>query len=70
MNDENKLDIRPVKVGFSDAEKVYVTGGLTASDKLIVTDIAAPVRGMPVRVAGEGGLAAGPNRQPRQKGGS
>lgn len=70
MNDANCLEIRPVKVSFSDAEKVYVTDGLAKDEKLILTDIAAPVDGMPVRVAGQAGRGAVANRPPRQKGGS
>ena len=51
MNDERKLEIRPVKIGFSDADKVFVTEGLADNEQLVVTDIAAPVQGMPLRVA-------------------
>lgn len=51
MNDEGKLEIRPVKIGFSSAEKVFVTEGLADDEQLVVTDIAAPVQGMPLRVA-------------------
>ncbi|MHC4432893.1 MAG: efflux RND transporter periplasmic adaptor subunit [Planctomycetota bacterium] len=51
MNDEGELEIREVKIGFSNAEKVFVTEGLADNEKLVVTDIAAPVQGMPLRLA-------------------
>ncbi len=30
---------------------MYITKGLTGNEKLVVTDIAAPVEGMPLRIA-------------------
>ena len=50
MSDEGTLEIRPVKIGFSDADKVFVTEGLADNEQLVATDIAAPVQGMPLRV--------------------
>jgi RND family efflux transporter MFP subunit len=70
MDDEGRLEIRHVEVIFSDVDQVYVTTGLTEGEKLVVTDIAAPVGGMPLRVApAEGQSPAGPGRAPGQKGG-
>ena len=51
MDDENKLEIRPVQVVFRDGDQVYVTDGLAEGEKLLVTDIAAPVEGMSLRIA-------------------
>lgn len=51
MDDEGKLEIRPVQVVFRDGDQVYVTKGLTEGEKLVVTDITAPVEGMPLRFA-------------------
>lgn len=51
MSNEETLDIRPVKIGFSDADKVFVSEGLVDDEQLVVTDIAAPVQGMPLRLA-------------------
>ncbi|MBN1804954.1 MAG: efflux RND transporter periplasmic adaptor subunit [Sedimentisphaerales bacterium] len=52
LNDSNQLDIRHVKVAFLDSDKVYVNEGLNEDEKLVTTDIAAPVEGMPLRIAG------------------
>ncbi len=70
MTEQGKLEIRPVQVIFSDISQVYVTEGLTGGEKLVVTDIAAPVEGMPLRIApAEGPGPAGPGRTPAPKGG-
>jgi RND family efflux transporter MFP subunit len=54
LNDQDQLDIRNVKIAFMDSENVYVNEGLNEDEKLVVTDIAAPVEGMPLRIAGAG----------------
>jgi RND family efflux transporter MFP subunit len=51
MNDTNQLEIKEVEISFRDSEQVYVAEGLTGNEKLVVTDIAAPVEGMPLRIA-------------------
>jgi RND family efflux transporter MFP subunit len=54
LNDANQLDIRSVEVAFMDSDQVYVNEGLQGNEKLVVTDIAAPVEGMPLRIADAG----------------
>lgn len=51
MNDTNQLEIKQVEIVFRDSEQVYVTKGLNGNEKLVATDIAAPVNGMPLRIA-------------------
>jgi RND family efflux transporter MFP subunit len=52
MDDDGLLEIRQVKVVFRGPDRVYVDEGLAENEKLVVTDIAAPVAGMPLRVDG------------------
>ena len=52
MDDDGLLEIRQVKVVFRGPDRVYVNEGLTENEKLVVTDIAAPVAGMLLRVDG------------------
>ena len=52
MDDGGQLEIRQVHIVFRGPDRVYVTEGLTENEKLVVTDIAAPVAGMPLRVDG------------------
>lgn len=51
MNDQGQLQIRNVKVAFSGPGQYYISDGLTENERLVVTDIAAPVAGMPLRIA-------------------
>jgi hypothetical protein len=62
MNDAGQLKIRQVQIAFHGVDSVYVTGGIAENEKLIATDIATPVEGMPLRVAG----AEDENKGPRQ----
>jgi RND family efflux transporter MFP subunit len=64
MNEAGQLEIRPVQIGFSGSQNVYVTKGLAANEMLVTTDIAAPVQGMPLRVAGAGPQAGPPGQRP------
>jgi hypothetical protein len=69
MDDAGRLDIRPVQIGFRGTDRVYVTAGLVENERLVATDIAAPVHGMPLRLAPEEGQTSADNRASRQKGG-
>lgn len=69
MDNAGQLDIRPVQIVFSDADKAYVTAGLEESEQLIVTDIAAPVQGMPLRVAPDAEQTPQATELARQNGG-
>ena len=52
MNDAGQLEIRNVQIAFRGVDSVYVDRGITEGEKLIVTDMAAPVEGTPLRIAG------------------
>jgi RND family efflux transporter MFP subunit len=45
---DNKLDFRTVEVLWRDADRVLIKDGLAEGDKLIVSDITAPILGMDV----------------------
>ncbi len=47
---DNTLKIQPVKVVFRAEDYVLIANGITPEDQLIVTDIAAAVEGMPLRL--------------------
>lgn len=53
------LDIREVEVAFRDREHVLITGGIEAGERLILTELPAPVQGMPLRSEDEAVAAAG-----------
>ena len=50
MNDDNQLEIRPVEIVFRGREAVYVSQGLSDGGRVVSSDLAAPVDGMPLRV--------------------
>lgn len=68
MTEDGRLEIRPVEIGFSGAQKVFVTAGLANDEKLVVTDIAAPVKDMPLRLASAGRQAPQGPPAARKKG--
>ena len=62
VEDDSTLDIRPVTTIWRDTQTVFLDQGLNPGDKLIVSDLAAPVVGMKVQV--EGVNPAEPERLP------
>jgi len=50
LDEDNTLDIRTVEVAWRDRERVLVRSGLGAGDRLITSDLAAPVEKMPLKV--------------------
>jgi RND family efflux transporter MFP subunit len=61
MDAEDRLAIRPVTVAVRNRDRVLVTEGLKDGDRVVVTDLAAPVAGMPLRTKG---TAAAPGPPP------
>lgn len=47
---ESRLAIRPVKTVWRDEESVVVQDGFMPGEQLVVSGLAAPVAGMPLRV--------------------
>ena len=50
---ENKLDARPVEILWRDADRVIIKNDLAAGEKLITSDITAPIPGMDVSTGGK-----------------
>ncbi|MFP4105136.1 MAG: efflux RND transporter periplasmic adaptor subunit [Phycisphaerae bacterium] len=67
MDDEKKLEIRPVQLARKGKESIYVSEGLQPGEKLVTSDIGAPVKGMPLRVSAPAtkptATATGPQRE-------
>lgn len=51
MNEQKQLVIRPVTIAWSDAETVLVETGLETGDRIVTSDIQAPVEGLTLRTA-------------------
>ena len=52
VGDNSTLDIRPVKIIWRDTETVFLDQGLDPGDRVIVSDLAAPVEGMKIQMEG------------------
>ena len=52
MSEDNRLKILPVEVVFRDKDTVYLSNGLHPGDRIVATDISAPVDGMLLRLDG------------------
>jgi len=65
FNEEGKLSIRPVKTIWRDRGSVVVSDGFKSGENLVISDIAAPVAGMDLRIEQPGKK----DKQPGQKGG-
>lgn len=63
---DGTLRLQPVKIIFRAEEFVYVDGGLSQGDQIVVTDLAAPVEGMPLRLPGAPSPAVEPQTQMAQ----
>jgi len=50
LDADNRLEIRPVTVAYRGRERVFVSVGLAAGDRIVTTDLSAPVPGMPLRI--------------------
>jgi RND family efflux transporter MFP subunit len=51
MNAKGELEIRPVEVAFRGSEHVLVSSGLAPGERIVVSELSAPVEGMPLRTA-------------------
>lgn len=60
MDAQDKLEIRPVQIGFRGRNTVYITDGLADGCRVVISDLAAPVSGMPLRT--NDSPAAAPDR--------
>ncbi|MBM9520250.1 efflux RND transporter periplasmic adaptor subunit [Desulforhopalus vacuolatus] len=49
MDGDGNLVIRPVEIAFKGTDQLLITSGIAAGEKLITTDIAAPVAGMSLK---------------------
>lgn len=57
MDDGGELVMRPVDVAYRDARRVLVTGGIRPGERIVTSQLSAPVEGMPLRVQAGGASA-------------
>ena len=54
---DNTLDIRPVKIAWRDEQVVYLSKGVMPEDLIVLSDLAAPVAGMPLTVQSDNAVS-------------
>ena len=59
MNEQGQLAIREVDIVFRGREQFLLRGGVEEGDLLVVTELSAPVEGMPLRTQDESAPGAG-----------
>ncbi|MBN1903915.1 MAG: efflux RND transporter periplasmic adaptor subunit [Deltaproteobacteria bacterium] len=47
----NSLDIRSVTIVWKSTDKIYISGGLTTGEQVILSDLSAPVQGMALKAS-------------------
>lgn len=62
MDGDGQLEIRPVEILFRGPEAVFVRG-VNAGERLVTTDLSAPVEGMPLRVQGDEAAVASERKE-------
>jgi RND family efflux transporter MFP subunit len=62
MDDENRLDVRKIEIAFRGRERVLVTGGIEAGERLVVSPLPGPVPGMALRLEESPGDASSGGR--------
>lgn len=50
---DGQLDIRKVDTAWKQADNIFVVSGIKSGERVIVSDLAAPVQGMSLRAAGD-----------------
>jgi len=71
MNEDNRLEIRPVEIAHRGRDEVVITGGLAAGERVVATDLGAAAQGMALRLdeaddsdAGSGAISATDGAEP------
>ena len=63
MDDQDRLNIRTVSILFRGKSNVLVTSGVKAGERLVTTDLSAPVNNMPLRLEDEASSQSRPARE-------
>jgi len=65
MTRDGRLDIRPVQVLYRGRDRVLLRNGLGPGERIVTTDLAAPVPGMPLRTEQENSAPENPAGEKR-----
>jgi RND family efflux transporter MFP subunit len=65
MNARDQLEIRPVEIAYRGRDTVFLKKGVVPDERLVITDLATPVEGMPLRIRELEAVAAGSTQEER-----
>ncbi len=54
VDDENRIEVRTIDIARADADFVYVRGGASPGDRIVLTALESPINGMAVRTTQSG----------------
>ncbi|MEA3332131.1 MAG: HlyD family efflux transporter periplasmic adaptor subunit, partial [Pseudomonadota bacterium] len=54
VDKQSALQLQPVTVVWKGVENVFVSDGLTPQAKVVISRVAAPIKGMPLKIIGSG----------------
>ncbi len=66
MNEANELEIREIETAYRGRDRVVVSSGLKAGERIVTSGLPAPVPGLPLRTGDEAATAP-PTPEPRGK---
>ncbi|MCD6293026.1 MAG: HlyD family efflux transporter periplasmic adaptor subunit, partial [Deltaproteobacteria bacterium] len=52
VDEQNRLRLQPVTVAWKGVESVFISAGLQPRAKVVISRVAAPIKGMPLKVVG------------------
>ncbi len=55
IDDDDKIRVRQVEIARADARYVYISGGATAGERIVLTPLESPINGTGVRTQDSGG---------------
>lgn len=58
VNQDNRLDIRSVTLAWKSDDAVYLKSGVAAGEQVVMSSLATPVQGMPLKTAAQAPAAA------------
>ena len=67
MEADGSLAIRPVEIAFRGTDQLIITAGINPGEQMVISDLAAPVAGMPLRTADDAAVQAATRQAAMQK---
>jgi RND family efflux transporter MFP subunit len=67
MDGAGNLEIRSVDIVARTRQQIFIAGGIESGEKLIISDLSAPIPGSPLKLSGKGQKGEGPDSGDKRK---